>query len=43
MIAKPESRTVILKEVEANPIKIGKMIIENSKSEKYLDDQIPST
>ena len=40
VIATPESRTEILKEAEANPIKMGETIIENSKSEKYLGDQI---
>ena len=40
VIGTPESRTEILKEAEANPIKIGDTIIENSKSEKYLGDQI---
>ena len=40
VIATPESRTEILKEAEANPIKLGDTIIENSKSEKYLGDQI---
>ena len=40
MIGTPESRTEILKEAEANPIKMGDTIIKNSKSEKYLGDQI---
>ena len=40
VIGTPESRTEILKEAEANPIKMGDTIIENSKSEKYLGDQI---
>ena len=34
-----KSRTDILKEAAANPIMMGDMIIENSKSEKYLGDQ----
>ena len=40
VIGVPESRTDILKEAEANPIKMADTIIENSKSEKYLGDQI---
>ena len=40
VIGKSQSQTEILKEAEANPIKMGKTIIENSKSEKYLGDTI---
>ena len=40
VIGEPESRTEILKEAEANPIRMGDMVIKNSKSEKYLGDQI---
>ena len=40
VIGSPKSRTEILKDAEANPIMMGDMIIENSKSEKYLGDQI---
>ena len=40
MIGTTESRTEILKEAEANPIMMGDTIIENSKLEKYLGDQI---
>ena len=40
VIGSPKSRTEILKHAEANPIMMGDMIIENSKSEKYLSDQI---
>ena len=40
VIGKPESRTQMLKEAEANPIRMGETIIVNSKSEKYLGDQI---
>ena len=40
VIGTPESRTEILKEAEANSIKQGETIIDNSKSEKYLGDQI---
>ena len=32
--------TELLKEAEANPIKIGETIIENSRTEKNLGDQI---
>ena len=39
-IGTPESLTEILKEAEANPIKMRGTTIENSKSEKYLGDQI---
>ena len=35
-----ESRTKILKEAESNSIMMGTTVIENSKSEKYLGDQI---
>ena len=40
VIYTPESRTKLLKKAEANPIKMGKPIIKNSKAEKYLGDQI---
>ena len=40
VIGSQKSRTEILKEAAANPIMMGDMIIENSKSEKYLGDQI---
>ena len=40
VIGTTESQTEIVKVAEANPVKMGDMIIENSKSEKYLDDQI---
>ena len=40
VIGSQKSRTEILKEAADNPIMMGDMIIENSKSEKYLGDQI---
>ena len=40
VIGSQKSRTEILKEAADNPIMMGDMIIENSKSEKYLSDQI---
>ena len=40
VIGTPESWTAIIKKEEANPIMMGDTIIENSKSEKYLGDQI---
>ena len=40
IMASKKSRTALLKDAEANPIKMGKTTIENSKSEKYLGDQI---
>ena len=40
VIGQQKSRTEILKDAEANPIMVGDMIIENSKSQKYLGDQI---
>ena len=40
VIGLQKSRTEILKEAAANPIMMGDMTIENSKSEKYLGDQI---
>ena len=40
IIGTPKSRTEILKEAEANQILMGDTIIKNSKSEKYLGDQI---
>ena len=40
VIGPQKSRTEILKEAEINPIMMGTMVIENSKSEKYLGDQI---
>ena len=40
ILAPPKSRTELLKEAEANPIKMGETIIENSRTEKYLGDQI---
>ena len=39
-MAPPKSRTELLKETEDNPIKMGETIIENSRTEKYLGDQI---
>ena len=39
-MAPPKSRTDLLKEAKANPIKMGETIIENSRTEKYLGDQI---
>ena len=40
VIGSPQSWTEILKEAADNPIMMGDMIIVNSKSEKYLGDQI---
>ena len=40
VIGSPQSRTKILKEAADNPIMMGDMIIENSKSKEYLGDQI---
>ena len=40
VIGSKKSRTEILKEAADNPIMMGDMIIENSKSEKYLGDLI---
>ena len=40
VIGTQNSRTEILKEAADNPIMMGDMIIENSKSAKYLGDQI---
>ena len=40
VIGSPQSQTEIIKEDADNPIMMGDMIIENSKSEKYLGDQI---
>ena len=40
IMAPPKSRRELLKEVEANPIKMGETIIENSRTKKYLGDQI---
>ena len=40
IMAPLKSRTALLKEAEDNPIKMGETIIENSKSKKYLGDQI---
>ena len=40
VIGPQKSWTEILKEAEINPIMMGTMVIENSKSEKYLGDQI---
>ena len=40
VVGSQKSRTEILKEAEINPIMMGTMVIENSKSEKYLGDQI---
>ena len=40
VISSRKSRTERLKDAEINPIMMGTMVIENSKSEKYLGDQI---
>ena len=40
VIGSKESRTEILKDAASNPIMMGTTVIENSKSEKYLSDQI---
>ena len=40
VIGSQKSSTEILKDAEANPIMMGDMIIDNSKSEKYLGDQV---
>ena len=40
VIGQQKSRTDILKEAELNPIMMGTTVIENSKSKKYLGDQI---
>ena len=40
ILATPESWTELLKEAEAIPIRMGETIIENSRADKYLCDQI---
>ena len=40
VIGSKQSRTEILKDAASNPIMMGTTVIENSKSEKYLGDQI---
>ena len=40
VIGQQKSRTEVLKDAEINPIMMGDTVIENSKSEKYLGDQI---
>ena len=40
ILAPQKWRTELLKEAEANPIKMGETTIENSKSEKYMGGQI---
>ena len=40
VIGSQESRTEMLKDAETNPIMMGTTVIENSKVEKYLGDQI---
>ena len=40
VIGTQESRTEMLKDAELNPVMMGETIIENSRSEKYLGDQI---
>ena len=42
-VGQQKSRTEILKDAEANPIMMGKMVIENSKLKKYIGDQIHGT
>ena len=40
IIGTQKSRTEMLKDAEVNPVMMGETVIENSKSEKYLGDQI---
>ena len=40
VIGQQKSRTEILKDAEINPMMMGDTFIKNSKSEKYLGDQI---
>ena len=40
VIESQKSRTEILKEAKIDPIMMGTMVIDNSKLEKYLGDQI---
>ena len=40
IMALPKSRTELLKDAEDNPIKMGETITENSRTKKYLGDQI---
>ena len=43
ILAPQKSRTAMLKEAEANPIKMGECTIQNLKSEKYLGPKFTRT